>query len=106
MDPQQAFEELKSFVAIYDPISLLSQLVTTFLFVPADEFRGEASTEVIWQRWIEFLAALVLIRGESSEERQKVVGSVLERAEVLLEQYFAAVSRQLLVEATGTGRNP
>ena len=41
---QQAFMDLHSFVADYDPISLLSQLTLTFLFVPADQFQSEAST--------------------------------------------------------------
>jgi hypothetical protein len=57
---QAAFNELETFVAAYDPISLLSQLTLTFLFVPEEEFQGEASDVVTWQRQIEFLAAFVL----------------------------------------------
>src|ERR1019366_5745182 len=99
---QQAFDELGAFVADYDPISLLSQLTLTFLFVPAEEFQGEASDVVTWQRHIKFLAALVLARPYTSGRTATVDGVVLDRAEKLLERYFAAVSRQLVFEATRT----
>jgi len=100
---QQAFEELEAFVVAYDPISLLSQLTLTFLFVPADEFQGEASDVVTWQRRIEFLAAFVLVRPYPSERTATVDGMVLELVEKLLERYFTAVNRQVLSEVVGAG---
>jgi hypothetical protein len=96
---QQAFDELEAFVAAYDPISLLSQLTLTFLFVPADEFQGEASDVVTWQRRIEFFAAFVLVRPYPSERTATVDGMVLERVEKLLERYFTEVDRQMFSEA-------
>jgi hypothetical protein len=102
---QQAFEELEAFVAAYDPVSLLSQLTLTFLFVPADKFQGEASDVVTWQRRIEFLAAFVLVRPYPCERTATVDGMVLERVEKLLERYFAAVDRQLIFESTRTGES-
>src|ERR1035437_4567426 len=101
-EPQQAFDELQEFVSAYDPISLLSQLTLTFLFVREEEYQGEASDVVTWQRWIEFLAAILLVRPYPSEQTKTVDGVALERVEKLLEQYFTAVSRQLVFEATRT----
>jgi hypothetical protein len=101
-DLQQAFEELKAFIHLYDPISLLSQLTVTFLFVPEDQFQGEASDVTTWQRRIEFLAALLLARPYSSEQAAPVDGAVLTQLEKLLERYFSAVERKVFVEAAGT----
>ncbi|MGA7794548.1 MAG: hypothetical protein WCA19_16050 [Candidatus Acidiferrales bacterium] len=105
VDVRQAFDELQAYVTDCDPISLLSQLTLTFLFVPEEEFHGEASDVVTWQRWIEFLAALILVRPYPLEPIKTVDGPVLERLQKLLGQYFAAVERQLLFETTQTGEN-
>jgi hypothetical protein len=102
-DLEKAFEELKAFVAAYDPISLLSQLTLTFLFVPADEFQGETSDVVDWQRRIEFLAALVLVQPYPSGRNALIDGPVLARAEKLLSQYFRAVDKQMFSEAVRPG---
>lgn len=98
---QQAFDELEAFIAAYDPISLLSQLTGTFLFVPADEFEGEASDVVTWQRRIEFLTSFLLVRPYPSERSAIVDGVVLERLEKLLERYFTAIEKQKVIEPTG-----
>jgi hypothetical protein len=98
---QEAFLELKGFVADYDPIALLSQLTLTFLFVPEDEFQSEMSDVVTWQRYIEFLAAFVLVRAYPSGRFALVDGAVLGRLEKLLEGYFSAVTRQLVLESAG-----
>ncbi len=100
-DVRQAFDELQAFVANYDPISLLSQLTLTFLFVPEDKFQSEASEVVIWQRRIEFLTAFLLVRAYPPESALTVDGEVLEELEELLERYFVAVDRQLLFEVVG-----
>lgn len=101
-EPQQAFDELDAFVANYDPIALLSQLTLTFLFVPAEELQGEASDVVTWQRRTELLAGFLLVRPYPSERTATVDGGVLERAEKLLEGYFAVIERQMLAEVTQT----
>jgi hypothetical protein len=100
---QQAFEELKAFVVLYDPISLLSQLTSTFLFVPEGKFQGEASDVVTWQRRIEFLTAFLLVQPYPSQPTAGVDGAVLEHLEKLLERYFSAVERQVFFEAAPTG---
>jgi hypothetical protein len=97
-EARQAFEELEAFVAAYDPISLLSQLTLTFLFVPEDEFQGEASDVVAWQRRIEFLAGYLLVRPYPSGRTAIVDGEVLARVEELADQYFAAITQQILAE--------
>jgi len=102
---QESFEELAAFVAAYDPISLLSQLTLTFLFVPEDEFQGEASDVVTWQRRIEFLAGLVLVRPYPVEQTTAVDGVVLERVEKLLGRYFTAVDRKILSDARGSAES-
>jgi hypothetical protein len=96
---QEAFHELEAFVADYDPISLLSQLTLTFLFVPENEFQSETSDVFTWQRQIEFLAAFVLVR--PSESTATVDGIALTRLEKLLERYFNAVTRELVFESAG-----
>lgn len=98
----QAFDELEAFIANYDPIALLSQLTLTFLFVPAEEFQGEASDVVTWQRRIELLAGFLLVRPYPSERTATVDGGVVERVEKLLEGYLAVVERQMLAEVTQT----
>jgi hypothetical protein len=100
---QEAFDELTAFVAHYDPISLLSQLTLTFLFVPEDKFQEETSEVFNWQRRIEFVAAFVLVRPYPSENTAAVDGSVLERVEKLLERYFRAIDRQMFSEAARGG---
>jgi hypothetical protein len=97
-EARQAFEELEAFVATYDPISLLSQLTLTFLFVPEDEFQGEASDVDTWQRRIEFLAGYLLVRPYPSGRTGIVDGQVLARAQKLADQYFATITQQLLAE--------
>jgi hypothetical protein len=99
---QQAFDDLKAFVASYDPIALLSQLTLTFLFVPAEQFQSEASDVVTWQRRIEFLTGFLLVRPYPSGQKTPVDGNTLERLEKLLERYFTAVSRQILSDVVGS----
>jgi hypothetical protein len=93
---RQAFEELETFVATYDPISLLSQLTLTFLFVPAEEFQGEAGDVVAWQRRIEFLAGYLLVRPYPFGRTAMVDGETLAGVEKLADEYFAAVAHRLL----------
>ncbi|HXX16725.1 MAG TPA: hypothetical protein VEJ47_17625 [Candidatus Eremiobacteraceae bacterium] len=88
---QEAFYQLGAFVAKYDPIALLSQLTATFLFVPAEEFQGEASEVVKWERWIEFLAGYLLVRPYPLDRVAEVDGGTLERVEKLLDEYFGAI---------------
>ena len=99
---QQAFDELESFIANYDPIALLSQLTLTFLFHPEDKFQGESSEIVSWQRRIELLAGYLLVRPYPPGRTARVDGNVLERVDKLLERYFAVIERQMLAEVTRT----
>jgi hypothetical protein len=104
---QEAFDELAAFVAKYDPIALLSQFTSTFLFVPAEEFQGEASEVPKWERWIEFLAGYLLVRPYPLERVAGVDGSPLERVEKLLEEYFGAIVRHMAPQPEGpTGVSP
>jgi hypothetical protein len=95
---QDAFADLKALIAAYDPISLLSQLTLTYLFVPEEEFQGEASDVVTWQKRIELLTGLALISPLSAGTRVEANAGVLSQAEKLLERYFRAIDRQLLFE--------
>jgi hypothetical protein len=97
---QEAFDELGAFVGRYDPIALLSQLTSTYLFVPEGEFQGEASEVTKWERWIEFLAGYLLVRSCPINPISEIDGRVLERTEKLLEEYFGAIIRRMLAEAT------
>lgn len=99
---QEAFDELTAFVGRYDPISLLSQLTLTFLFVPTDAFQGEASDVFIWQQRIEFLGGFLFVRPYPSGRTAMVDGIVLERLEKLLERYFTAVDRYMVFESVRT----
>src|SRR5438045_8151923 len=87
-DPGTAFEQLRDYVAKYDPIALLSQLTFTFLFVPATEFYGENSDCVKWQRRIEFLAGLLLTKPFPNGTQEIIDGPVIEEVEHLLDRYF------------------
>ena len=49
---QQTFEELDALVAAYDPISLLSQLTLTFLFVPAGQFQERPIVKRDGKYWL------------------------------------------------------
>jgi hypothetical protein len=100
---EEAFNEFEAFVAAYDPISLLSQLTLTFLFVPEDKFQNEASDVVTWQRRIEFIAGFVLVRPYPPERTATVDGPVLEQVEKLLDRYFTAVDKQILFEVLRNG---
>ena len=104
-EPREAFDELAGFVAAYDPISLLSQLSLTFLYVPEDQFQGEASDTVEWQRRIEFLAAYLLVRRYPPETTATVDGTALEHVGRLLEQYFKAIDKHIFSEAAGDSAN-
>lgn len=103
---ETTFGKLEAFISAYDPVSLLSQLTATFLFTPGDEFQGEASDTVKWERWIEFLAGYLIVRPYPQGRSAMVDGSVLESLEKLLEQYFNAVARHLFAEAGATRDNP
>ena len=105
-EAEQAFEEIEAFLAAYDPISLLSQLALTFLFVPAEEFQGEASDVVTWQRRIEFLAGYLLVRPYPSGRTAIVDGEVLARVEKLADQYFAAITQQTLAGGAKATETP
>ena len=98
----EAFHELKAFVVDYDPISLLSQLTLTFFFVPEDEFQSESSNVFKWERQIEFLASLVLVRPYVSKPIATMDGIAMTRLEKLFERYFSAVTRELVFESART----
>jgi hypothetical protein len=97
---RNAFDAIGSSIGNYNPISLLSQLTATFLFVP-DEFQGEASEVVNWQRKIEFLAGFMLVRPYPAGPRLAVDGSVLQNIDDLMTRYFIAVDRHLLFGRSG-----
>jgi hypothetical protein len=98
LEVEAAFKELESFVLAFDPIALLSQLTLTFLFFPEDEFQSEMSDVFVWQRYIEFVAGLLLIRSYPREKVATVDGTALKRLEELLERYYSVVSKRLVVE--------
>ncbi len=99
---EQAFFALETLVGSYDPISLLSQLTATFLFVPEDEFQGEDGDVVEWQQRMEFLVAFILVRPYPSQAAQVVDGTAIGLIEEVLKKYFHVVTRQLVFEATRT----
>lgn len=97
---EQSFRDIEQFATAYDPISLLSQLTLTFLFVPEDQFQPESSDVFQWQRRIEFLASFLLVRNYPFDQKASVDGAVIEKVEKLLQSYFAAIDRQMLTEIT------
>jgi hypothetical protein len=101
---KEAFDELGAFIANYDPIALLSQLTATFLFFPEDEFQGEASDVVRWQRRIELLAGYFAVRPYPSGRTAVVDGDALGRVERLVDQYLTAVAQGILAEGAKTGK--
>jgi hypothetical protein len=99
---QRAFDELAAFVARYDPISLLSQLTLTFLFVPENEFQREDSDVFTWQRQIEFLAGYVIVRSDPPKRAEWLDGEALAGLDTLLRQYFNEVTKHLVFESATT----
>jgi hypothetical protein len=98
MSPNPAAEwaKLEEFLSRQNPLTLLSQLALTFLFVPAGEFQGELSGGAEWERRIEFLAGYLLARPLPAGQFSPVDGATLETAQRLLDDYYSAVRLHLL----------
>lgn len=103
---QESFDDLETFLARYDPISLLSQLTLTFMFTPENEFQSESSDVFEWQRYIELLAGIALGRPLPSRPTDPIDGPVLTQLHTLIEKYFNEVSKQLAFEAHPNSENP
>jgi hypothetical protein len=85
--PSEAFEAFRRFVQEFDPIEILSQLTTTFMFNP-EGFQGEATDMRRWARWIEFTAGYLVTIPIRPEPYQTFNGSHIEEFERLISQYF------------------
>jgi len=85
--PEVAFEEFKSYVLQFDPIEILCQLTTSFLFTQ-EGFQGEATDTRRWARWIEFTAGYLVTVPPSSQPYKTFDGSHIEEFERLILQYF------------------
>lgn len=101
-ETERTFRDFEQFVTAYDPISLLSQLTLTFLFVPEDQFQAESSDVFQWQRRIEFVAAYVLARPHPSQGAQPD-GETLGQVEKLVDRYFNALQLEMLFSDNSTG---
>ncbi len=101
---KEAFDELGAFISNYEPIALLSQLTATFLFFPEDEFQGEASDIVKWQRRIELLAGYFVVRPYPLGRTSAVDGEALGRVEKLVDQYLAAAAQGIMAEGSKAGK--
>lgn len=67
--------------------------------MPEGEFQEESSEVVTWERWIEFLTGYLLALPYPSERSAQVDGSVLERIQKLLEEYFGAILRHMAAQS-------
>ena len=90
--PEQAFRELEAALTGHDPLDLLTQLSLTYLFVPENEFQGEAADTHRRARGIEFLTGLLLTRPYPAGCEPSVTGRTVER-------YFHAVRLQLMKDS-------
>jgi hypothetical protein len=106
LEVKEAFKALESFVAVYDPIALLSQLTLTFLFFPENEFQSEMSDVFVWQRYIELVAGILLIRPNPAENPAAVDGTTLMQLEKLLERYYNGISKWLMFETPQSPEAP
>ncbi|HXC32852.1 MAG TPA: hypothetical protein VNZ56_10280 [Verrucomicrobiae bacterium] len=97
---REAFTALRTFVRSFDPISLLSQLALTFMFIPEDRFQPESSEVFKWQRHTEFLTALFLSQPYAPGPVKAIDGDVISRVDDLSTAYFDAVMKHLIREST------
>ncbi len=102
-DPTAAFAELEEFLSRHNPLTLLTQLAVTYLFVPCGGFQGEPSDASEWERRIEFLAGYLLARPFPDGEFSAVDGATLETVRQLVDNYYDAVRIQLLPSLTDLG---
>jgi hypothetical protein len=103
-DPTAAFATLQEFLSAQNPVTLLSQLTLTFLFVPEAEFQGESSETAAWERRIEFIAGYLLVRVFPTGDFPTVDGQTLEAVQQMVDEYYQAVSMHMMVSVTEQGQ--
>lgn len=99
--PSEAFEAFRRFVQEFDPIDVLSQLTTTFMFSP-EGFQGEGTDTRRWARWIEFTAGYLATIPIRPEPYQTFNGSHIEEFERLISQYFNSFMFEHVVDGSNS----